>query len=326
VVASGTTPITYQWKKNGANIGGATSPSLALSPVNPVDAGSYTCLVTNALGSDESDPAVLTVLTNAGCNDGQFCNGLETCAAGACVDNANPCAEACRESNDTCQPYGTMSCSLSSTGVSAGGQVVAGLFLNQVLDLHGYQTKLRITRTSGTGDVSISCPDGIEIDITRPDYVFLDEGPFNAFDCENGRMASAIFSAVEVPVSPKYLGDYLLSVSGDAAVGSTFEVSLEPEAEDTTFLRDSIQQPIPYHPGSPCVLTITACAVYGDVAQPLNGIVNIDDIICILNGFGNFATCLLGDIAPCGGNGIIDLNDILAVLAAFSGNDPCCGG
>jgi hypothetical protein len=64
--------------------------------------------------------------------------------------------------------------------------------------------------------------------------------------------------------------------------------------------------------------------LYGDVAPPGgNGVVNIDDILCLLNGFANAMNCPDGDIQPCGGNGTINLDDILAVLAAFSGTFAC---
>jgi hypothetical protein len=43
---------------------------------------------------------------DADCNDAVFCNGRETCSAGACVSGSNPCAagERCDELTDTCQP------------------------------------------------------------------------------------------------------------------------------------------------------------------------------------------------------------------------------
>ncbi len=70
-----------------------------------------------------------------------------------------------------------------------------------------------------------------------------------------------------------------------------------------------------------CVYT---CERYGDVQPPGgNGVVNLDDILCILSGFSNFASCPNADINPCGGNAVINLDDILAVLGAFSGANPC---
>jgi hypothetical protein len=51
---------------------------------------------------------------------------------------------------------------------------------------------------------------------------------------------------------------------------------------------------------------------------------NLDDILCVLDGFANYPDCPASDIyPPCSGNGNIDLDDILAVLEAFAGNNPC---
>jgi len=61
VSASGTAPLSYQWKKNGTNISGATSPTLTLNNVSSSDAGSYTCVVSNSCGNVTSSSATLTV-------------------------------------------------------------------------------------------------------------------------------------------------------------------------------------------------------------------------------------------------------------------------
>ena len=63
VAASGTTPFTYQWRFNGANISGATLSSYTKSSAQPTDAGSYSVLVANAAGSAASANAILTVQT-----------------------------------------------------------------------------------------------------------------------------------------------------------------------------------------------------------------------------------------------------------------------
>ncbi len=63
VVATGTAPLTYQWQKNSVNIGGATSASYAINPVQTIDGASYRVVVTNALGSATSNAATLTVGT-----------------------------------------------------------------------------------------------------------------------------------------------------------------------------------------------------------------------------------------------------------------------
>jgi hypothetical protein len=61
VVASGTAPLTYQWKKGGTDIVGATGANYTIANAQLADAGSYTVVVTNTAGSKTSDPAVLTI-------------------------------------------------------------------------------------------------------------------------------------------------------------------------------------------------------------------------------------------------------------------------
>jgi alpha-tubulin suppressor-like RCC1 family protein len=62
VVATGTPAPTYQWKKGGTDITNATNASLVLNNVQAADAGSYTVVVSNGVGTPAtSDAAVLTV-------------------------------------------------------------------------------------------------------------------------------------------------------------------------------------------------------------------------------------------------------------------------
>ena len=63
VSASGTTPFTYQWLFDGADIAAATASAYTLSNAQPSDAGSYSVIVSNYAGSvTSSPPAVLTVI------------------------------------------------------------------------------------------------------------------------------------------------------------------------------------------------------------------------------------------------------------------------
>ena len=61
VIASGTPTPTYQWKKGGVNISGATNATYTISITGPSDASTYTVAVTNSAGSVTSGGAVLTV-------------------------------------------------------------------------------------------------------------------------------------------------------------------------------------------------------------------------------------------------------------------------
>ncbi|MDF9832450.1 autotransporter-associated beta strand protein/T5SS/PEP-CTERM-associated repeat protein [Ereboglobus sp. PH5-5] len=53
--------LTYQWKKNGTDIPGATNANLVVTNAQKSDAGNYTVVVTNPAGSKTSNPATLTV-------------------------------------------------------------------------------------------------------------------------------------------------------------------------------------------------------------------------------------------------------------------------
>ncbi len=61
--ATGSSPLAYQWRRNGALIAGATNPSFTLPAAQPADAGSYSLRVTNSLGATTSVAALLTVTT-----------------------------------------------------------------------------------------------------------------------------------------------------------------------------------------------------------------------------------------------------------------------
>ncbi len=61
VTATGTGPLAYQWRFNGTNIAGATQANLSLSNVTTNQAGVYSVIVTNAVGSAPSSNAILTV-------------------------------------------------------------------------------------------------------------------------------------------------------------------------------------------------------------------------------------------------------------------------
>jgi alpha-tubulin suppressor-like RCC1 family protein len=63
VTVNGTAPYTYQWRRNGSSIAGATSQVLTLLNVGTADAGDYSVVVSNAIGSATSNNAALTVTT-----------------------------------------------------------------------------------------------------------------------------------------------------------------------------------------------------------------------------------------------------------------------
>lgn len=67
VAATGTAPLSYQWRRNGQNlslashISGVTTSTLTINPSKQGDTGTYTVVVSNSAGSLESQQATLTV-------------------------------------------------------------------------------------------------------------------------------------------------------------------------------------------------------------------------------------------------------------------------
>jgi hypothetical protein len=65
VAASGTPPLSFQWKENGTNIAGATDATLTITNAGPTNAANYSVGVTNVVGGTVSAGAALTLITPA---------------------------------------------------------------------------------------------------------------------------------------------------------------------------------------------------------------------------------------------------------------------
>jgi glucose/arabinose dehydrogenase/regulation of enolase protein 1 (concanavalin A-like superfamily) len=61
VSASGTAPLSYQWRKDNVNITGANASTYTIASAQAANAGSYQVIVTNAAGTATSQAATLTV-------------------------------------------------------------------------------------------------------------------------------------------------------------------------------------------------------------------------------------------------------------------------
>jgi hypothetical protein len=62
VTATGTSPLSYQWKLNGTNLAYGTASAYACPNIQTNDAGSYSVVVSNIAGVLASDDALLAVI------------------------------------------------------------------------------------------------------------------------------------------------------------------------------------------------------------------------------------------------------------------------
>ena len=60
VSAIGVPPLTYQWRKDGVALAGATTATYAVTSVSAANSGSYDVVVSNSFGSATSKPALVT--------------------------------------------------------------------------------------------------------------------------------------------------------------------------------------------------------------------------------------------------------------------------
>jgi len=70
VFVSGSSPLSYQWMKNGTELSGKTASSLSLLNLSSTDEGDYSVWITNAYGSVTSSVATLTVVNETEDSDG----------------------------------------------------------------------------------------------------------------------------------------------------------------------------------------------------------------------------------------------------------------
>ncbi len=68
VSATGSPPISYQWRKNSGNISGATGATLTLSGISSNSVANYSVVVSDELGTTNSATASLALTTGAGFN------------------------------------------------------------------------------------------------------------------------------------------------------------------------------------------------------------------------------------------------------------------
>ena len=127
VLASGTAPLSYQWSLNGVSINWATNALLVLTNVQVSQAGNYSVLVTNLLGSALSSNALLTVQYPAIYHGSTHkCDGVGRFNCGFQCDGWGCCALELSMELERSQSRGRKQSHLESheCSIRAGGQLL----------------------------------------------------------------------------------------------------------------------------------------------------------------------------------------------------------
>ena len=148
VVADGNGTLSYQWKKAGVDIVGATSASYSIPAISAGDVASYTCVVTNTLG------ATTTTTTTAAAT-------VSISAAATPVITAQPVAATIAQGGDasfsvTATGSGTLSYQWFKDGVALGGSTSSSLSLTGLVLTDAASYSCLITNSLSGASSSIS--------------------------------------------------------------------------------------------------------------------------------------------------------------------------
>jgi hypothetical protein len=191
VVANATPAPTFQWRKAGAPLAGATSATLTFANVSAADVGSYDCLVTNACGSIASAAATLSL----GAADACVVGGPGgTWPSPGAVDGVWP----------TVLPTGALVSTLNVV-VPAGATSISAVKLNGLAHSWSGDNQIVLETPSGALVNLFQQIDGaIGAGCSTPfsgDYSFIDANrstgscgaPASAFSCSGGLIAPGIY-------------------------------------------------------------------------------------------------------------------------------------
>jgi len=230
---SGSTPLSYQWRKSGTNlangtgIDGATSNLLTLSAITSASAGSYSLYATNIFGVVTSSVAALTVVLPAAITGASLTNRTVECGR-----NTNAFALAATGTTP-------LSIQWSLDGVPVAGATSTNFAVtNLSLPSHTVTVTATNLYSSVTSNLVVTVQDTLAPVVTlngsNPVYIelgggFTDPGATAADAC-----AGTLAPVVSGSVNPAVLGTNTLSYSATDGNGNTAVVTRTVIVRDTT--------------------------------------------------------------------------------------------
>ena len=271
VGASGTAPLTYQWRKgataltDGGSIAGAATATLTLTGVTLADAGSYDVVVSNGVGTPATSTAVaLTVSAPAQATiawdfaTAAPTSGLPTEFSGGVVTVGN--------NNGTTTLLATTSASAGYTGASAGNNAGAAA-----------RTGALSTAASGSAyfEFTVTPAAGKQVSATSLSFGSRSTG--------TGPLAYAVYASVDSFAAPLSSGTLLANsnwllqapvltaVTGAAGTAVTFRIygfngAGNPGVGTANWRIDDLKLGVNVGGGGPTVPTITTQPVAQTVA------------------------------------------------------------
>jgi hypothetical protein len=229
VVAGGTSPLSYQWKFNGANISGATASSYTIASAQTTNSGNYSVAITNSVNYVISSNAMLTV--NPG--PSLLRVGSNSVASGGTV---------------TVPVFLTASGSENALSFSlnfatnrltyAGAQLASGsgptLFLNESQTAAGRLGVVLVLPTGETfppgaqGLIEVTFKAGIVLSPTSTPITFADQPVVRQVSDATGNVLTATYTpgsvaiaavAYEADVSPRPTGNQAVTVTDVVLIG-----------------------------------------------------------------------------------------------------------
>jgi pectate lyase len=242
VTASGSSPFSYQWKKDGADISGANSDTLSLSGVQNGDAGTYTVVVSNAAGSVTSDGAALTVITPPSISiqpEPQTVNAGATAAFSVAANGTAPLSYQWQKNG--ADIAGATSATLSVVNAQDGD---AGTYTAVVSNAAGSATSdgaaLVVTHivppsiTTQPASQTANVGNGVVFTVVAGGTAPFYQWQKNGADIPGANGPSLTLSSVQLADA----GDYSVEVSNDAGIATSDPATLTVVVPPSEFLRE----------------------------------------------------------------------------------------
>ncbi|MGZ8543687.1 MAG: beta strand repeat-containing protein, partial [Flavisolibacter sp.] len=213
VVASGT-GLTYQWKKGGTDIGGATSASYTVAASTSADAGSYTVAIQNACGNVTTTAVAVVVnprpvitvqpAAQAGCNAANVTFNVTATLSSGTISYQ------WRKDGADVAGATNASYTVAASAATAGNYTV--VVSNGNCSVTSSAAALTVTAATAitTQPAAVTaCTGNANFSVTATGAALTYQWKFNGTDIPNATNAS-----LSVPVNANTAGNYSVSVTG----------------------------------------------------------------------------------------------------------------